>query len=344
MINVLVSGGAGFLGSHLTDYLLNSGYNVVVLDDLSGGFLENLECRASGKPGDEPVVQRDCIFVKGSITDARFVDRLFEQYKFTYVWHLAAFATEGLSHFIKRFIHENILIGSVNLINASVNHGVKCFIYTSSMAVYGTNQVPFDEAMPPHPEDSYGIAKAAVERELVITKEMFGLDYVIFRPHSIFGPRQNIGDKYRNVVGIFMNRILHGLPMRVFGDGEQVRAFTYVCDIIPMIAQAPTVPAAYGRIFNAGGETPITINHLAELVAESMGVPLSVEHTEPRYEVKLAYCDHRPAREVFGFEPVTSLEDGMREMAAWAKKRGARQSKDFQNIEITKNLPSFWRK
>lgn len=327
--NVLVTGGAGFIGSHLADELLIQGYNVVVLDDLSGGFVEN--------------VNSECVFVKGPICDADLVNRLFEEYKFTYVFHLAAYATEGLSHFIKRFNYTNNLMGSVNLINAAVNNNVKCFVYTSSMAVYGTNQTPFDESMTPHPEDSYGISKYAVERELAITKEMFGMDYVIFRPHSVFGPRQNIGDKYRNVVGIFMNRLLSGQPMRIFGDGEQVRAFTYVTDIIPMIATAPTLPEAYGRIFNAGGEIPITINRLTELVAEAMGMPLEVYHTEPRYEVKYAFCDHVPAREVFGFKPVTSLEDGMYAMAVWAKKYGARQGKAYQGIEIEKNLPSFWR-
>ncbi len=344
MINVLVTGGAGFIGSHLTDELLNLGYNVVVLDDLSGGFKHNLEFQLSGKPGYEtPIVKKECIFVEGSICDVEIVNRLFEKYKFTYVFHIAAYATEGLSHFIKRFNYTNNLMGSVNLINASVNHGVKCFVFTSSMAVYGTNQVPFDESMIPHPEDSYGIAKYAVEQELAITKELFGMDYVIFRPHSVFGTRQNIGDKYRNVVGIFMNRLLWGQPMRIFGDGEQVRAFTYVADIIPMIAKAPTEPKAYGKVFNAGGEIPITINRLAELVADAMEMPLCVVHTEPRYEVKYAFCNHAPAREVFDFKPVTSLEDGMRTMAEWVKKYGARQSKFYQGIEIEKNLPSFWR-
>jgi UDP-glucose 4-epimerase len=329
MKNVLVTGGAGFIGSHLAEKLSLEGYNVVVLDDLSGGFIEN--------------VNGNCAFVKGSINNVELVNNLFANYKFTYVFHLAAYATEGLSHFIKRFNYTNNLMGSINLINASVNNGVKCFVFTSSMAVYGTNQVPFDESMIPSPEDSYGIAKYAVEQELAITKELFGMDYVIFRPHSVFGKRQNIGDKYRNVVGIFMNNLLLGKPMRIFGDGEQVRAFTYVSDIIPMIAKAPKTPAAYGKIFNAGGEIPITINRLAELVSEAMEMPLNVIHTEPRYEVKYAFCNHTPAREIFGFEPITTLEDGMKSMAEWVKVHGARQSKTYQGIEIEKNLPSFWR-
>ncbi len=125
-------------------------------------------------------------------------------------------AAEGLSHFIKRFNYENNLIGSVNLINASINNAVKCFVFTSSIAVYGAGTTTED--MVPVPEDSYGIAKLAVEKELQVSHEMFGLDYVIFRPHNVYGEKQNIGDRYRNVVGIFMNQLLQGKPMTIFGD------------------------------------------------------------------------------------------------------------------------------
>ena len=201
----LVTGGAGFMGSHVTEHLLRAGHTVVVLDDLSGGFEEN--------------VPKGAIFVRGSIVDHELIDRLFERYSFTYVYHLAAYAAEGLSHFIKRFNYTNNLIGSVNLINASINHGVKSFVFTSSIAVYGAGQSPMSEDMIPVPEDSYGIAKLAVEQDLRASHEMFGLDYVIFRPHNVYGERQNIGDRYRNVVGIFMNQLLKGEPMTIFGDG-----------------------------------------------------------------------------------------------------------------------------
>jgi UDP-glucose 4-epimerase len=303
-----------------------------VLDDLSGGFIENVN------------VNDNCIFVKGSILDVPLVDGLFCQYRFTRVYNLAAYAAEGLSHFIKRFNYQNNLIGSVNLINAAVKYGTECFVFTSSMAVYGSGQVPFVESMTPAPEDSYGIAKYAVEQELAISKEMFGLDYVIFRPHNCVGPRQNIGDLYRNVVGIFMNKILQGQPMTIFGDGEQARAFSYIADIIPTIADSPLVPAAKGQIFNIGGDTPCTINELASLVAEAMGVEKNVVYLEERREVKYAYSSHDRAREVFSYAPKTSLRDGIFLMAEWARKHEARRGKDFDGIEITKNLPSFWRR
>src|SRR5712692_4831885 len=253
MITSLVTGGAGFIGSHVADELLQAGHAVVALDDLSGGFEDNVPNGAS--------------FVRGSILDHELIDRLFSQFHFTYVYHLAAYAAEGLSHFIKRFNYNNNLIGSINLINASVNHGVKCFVFTSSIAVYGAGQSPMNESMTPIPEDPYGIAKLAVEQELRVTHEMFGLDYVIFRPHNVYGERQNIGDRYRNVVGIFMNQLLKGEPMTIFGDGEQERAFTHINDVAPVIAESINFPEARNQIFNVGADVPFSVNSLAETVS-----------------------------------------------------------------------------
>ncbi|MFM7057800.1 MAG: NAD-dependent epimerase/dehydratase family protein, partial [Planctomycetota bacterium] len=198
--SILVTGGAGFLGSHLTRHLLSEpsfeGMQIVVLDDLSGGFLENV-----------PESSR-VHFVEGSIADPELIERLFRENTFAYVFHLAAYAAEGLSHFIRRFNYTNNLIGSVNLINAAVRHNVQHFVFTSSIAVYGSGQVPMRESMLPQPEDPYGIAKLAVELDLKAAHEQFGLNWTIFRPHNVYGEFQNIGDRYRNVVGIFMNRIM----------------------------------------------------------------------------------------------------------------------------------------
>jgi len=247
MSRTLVTGGAGFIGSHVAEELIKRNHQVTVLDDLSGGFVDNLV--------------EGLRFVPGSINDVDLVNRLFLEEKYEYVFHLAAYAAEGLSHFIKRFNYENNLIGSVNLINAAVNTGVKCFVFTSSIAVYGASpELPMTEETPPHPEDPYGIAKQAVEQELRVCKEMFGLDYVIFRPHNVYGERQNIGDKYRNVVGIFMNQILQGKPMTVFGDGSQTRAFSYIGDVAPIIAEAVDVPDAYNQVFNIGADQPYSVN------------------------------------------------------------------------------------
>jgi UDP-glucose 4-epimerase len=324
----LVTGGAGFIGSHVADEAIRLGHKVVVLDDLSGGFEDN--------------VPRDAIFVKGSILDHELIERLFERYEFTYVYHLAAYAAEGLSHFIKRFNYNNNLIGSVNLINAAVNYGVKCFVFTSSIAVYGAGQSPMSEDMVPLPEDSYGIAKLAVERELKVSHEMFGLDYVIFRPHNVYGERQNIGDRYRNVVGIFMNQLMKDEPMTIFGDGEQQRAFTHISDVAPIIARSVDIPAARNQLFNIGADVPYTVNHLAEVIAESMQKECKVVRLEPRNEVKIAFSDHGLAEAVFGRAEKVPLEVGIRTMARWVQEHGSRESCIFEEIEIPKNMPPSW--
>jgi UDP-glucose 4-epimerase len=324
----LVTGGAGFMGSHVAERLLMSGHQVVVLDELSGGFVEHVPGRA--------------IFVRGSILDEALIDRLFRKYNFRNVYHLAAYAAEGLSHFIKRFNYQNNLIGSVNLINAAVNCDVECFVFTSSIAVYGAGQVPLTEDMTPIPEDSYGIAKLAVEQELKISGEMFGLNYVIFRPHNVYGERQNIGDRYRNVVGIFMNQVLRGEPMTIFGDGTQMRAFTHISDVAPLIAESVDYPAARNQIFNVGADVPYTVNDLAKIVAESMSSECRTVHLDPRREVKVAFSDHSKAENMFGKRNKTPLEMGIHAMAEWVKKHGARESSVFENVEVTKNLPLSW--
>ena len=329
MSKALVTGGAGFIGSHLAEALVDRGDEVVVLDDLSGGFADNV-----------PTGGR---FVQGSILDVDLVNGLFARERFDRVFHLAAYAAEGLSHFIKSFNYRNNLIGSVNLINASINHGVACFVYTSSIAVYGASpELPMTETTPTRPEDSYGIAKLAVEQELAVCRAMFGLDHVVFRPHNVFGERQNIGDKYRNVVGIFMNQILQGRPMTVFGDGNQTRAFSYIGDIVPIMVEAPETPAALNQVFNVGADQPYTVNELAQAVAAAMGVPPDIVHLPPRNEVVNAYSSHEKVGRIFGSRPPRGLEDGLARMADWVRRHGARQSRAFEHIEVRKNFPQAW--
>jgi len=326
----LVTGGAGFMGSHVAEHLLRIGHDVVVLDDLSGGFRDNVPNKAT--------------FVEGSVLDHDLVNRLFDRHAFDYVYHLAAYAAEGLSHFIKRYNYNNNLIGSVNLINAAVNHNVKCFVFTSSIAVYGSGQSPMSEDMIPVPEDSYGISKLAVEQELRVSHEMFGLDYVVFRPHNVYGERQNIGDRYRNVVGIFMNQLLRGERMTIFGDGLQQRAFTHIDDVAPIIAESVDFPGARNQIFNVGADVPHTVNKLAEIVAQALGRPCDINHLDARNEVKIAFSDHSKAERIFGKRTKTSLPDGVRAMAAWVREHGARESCIFGDIEIMKNMPPSWAK
>jgi UDP-glucose 4-epimerase len=326
----LITGGAGFIGSHVARHSLAAGHDVVVLDDLSGGFCDQVPVGAT--------------FVQGSVADKELVQRLFAEYHFEYVYHLAAYAAEGLSHFIRRFNYTNNLIGSVNLINEAVKHDVKCFVFTSSIAVYGVNQLPMTEDLPPQPEDPYGIAKYAVELDLRAAHEMFGLNSIVFRPHNVYGENQNIGDRYRNVIGIFMNQIMQGKPMTIFGDGSQTRAFSYIDDVAPHIARCVEIPEAYNEVYNIGADTPYSVQCLAETVAQAFGISPDIRYLPARTEVVNAYSDHTRAREVFGVTNTVSLEEGVARMAVWARQVGARVSKEFEAIEIERNLPAGWRK
>src|SRR6476661_9070380 len=328
MTKVLVTGGAGFIGSHVARHCLALGHEVVVLDDLSGGFEDHLP----------PGVQ----FVRGSITDVQLISELFEQHRFAYVYHLAAYAAEGLSHFIRRYNYQTNLIGSVNLINEAVKHKVKCFVFTSSIAEYGKGQLPMTEDMTPEPEDPYGVSKYAVELDLKAAHEMFGLNYIIFRPHNVYGENQNIGDKYRNVIGIFMNQLMQGKPLTIFGDGTQTRAFSYIDEVSIPIAKSVTVPDAYNQVFNIGADQPYSVGELAEVVAREFGVEPNIAHLAARNEVEHAYSDHAKAHRIFGAPSDIDLEQGIHRMAQWAKRVGARQSQEFHHIEITEKLPQGW--
>jgi UDP-glucose 4-epimerase len=328
MPHSLVTGGAGFMGSHVARECLALGHEVTVVDDLSGGFVDN--------------VPEGATFVKADVADAAAVRDLFSRNDFDFVYHLAAYAAEGLSHFIRRFNYTNNLIGSVNLINAAVNSSVRCFVFTSSIAVYGPGQVPMTEDMHPEPEDPYGIAKYAVELDLASAHRMFGLDYVVFRPHNVYGEGQNIADRYRNVIGIFMNQVMQGLPMTIFGDGEQTRAFSYIADIAPVIASSVDVPAGYNQVFNVGADIPYTVNELAAVVAETFGVKAECEYLPARKEVVHAYSSHDRVRSTFGERPTVLLLDGVGRMAAWAKEAGPRPASRFGAIEVSRNLPPSW--
>jgi UDP-glucose 4-epimerase len=200
------------------------------------------------------------------------------------------------------------------------------------------------ENMIPVPEDPYGISKLAVEQDLRTSHEMFGLNYVVFRPHNVYGERQNIGDRYRNVVGIFMNQLLRGEGMTIFGDGTQQRAFSHIDDVAPLIAASVDYPNAYNEIFNVGADEPHSVSELASMVAGAMGMPLNVVHLDARNEVKTAFADHSKSERIFGKREPKSLVDGIRATAEWVRKHGARESNVFEGIEVVKNMPPSWAK
>jgi UDP-glucose 4-epimerase len=329
-MKVLVTGGAGFIGAHVARHLLSADHDVVVLDDLSGGYEEN--------------VPEGATLVVGSVADPDVVEELFRVHEFAHVFHLAAYAAEGLSHFIRRFNYTNNVLGSINVLNSALRADtVERFVFASSIAVYGPAQTPMSEDVVPEPEDPYGIAKYAVELDLAAAQRMFGLDYTIFRPHNVYGELQNSADPYRNVIGIFMNQVMGGRPMTVFGDGLQTRAFTHIDDVAPVIARSIDVPEAANEVFNVGADTPYTVLDLAHAVARAFDVAEpAIDFLPARKEVVHAFSDHAKLHGVFGEVTTVPLDEGLRRMADWARQTGAREPVRFDSVEVLRNLPPSW--
>ena len=333
---VLVTGAAGFIGSHVARYCIETlGMTVVGVDDMSGGFDYNL------------FHHKQYTFLKGDLRDSAFIAQLWAQHgPFEHVYHLAAYAAEGLSHFIRGFNYQNNLVASMNVLNAAINGGTRTFVFTSSIAVYGAGQTPLTETTVPQPEDPYGIAKYAVELDLRAAHEMFGIDFIIFRPHNVYGPGQNIADKYRNVIGIFMRQLFAGEALTIFGDGSQTRAFSFIDDVAPYIARSPLVAGARNEVFNVGADHAYNLNELASAVALALGVPnAEVKHLPARKEVLNAVSSHDKLACVFGPVKPVSLATGLAEMAAWAVERNRSSEFSpvvFENIEVTMNMPPSW--
>jgi UDP-glucose 4-epimerase len=330
MKKVLVTGCAGLLGSHLSRYLLDKDYEVTGIDDLSGGYIDNVDPRMD-------FYQRDLSVVED-------VNEIFKNSKPDYVYHFAAYAAVGLSPFIRNFNYTNNLLSSANVINACVNYEVKKVIFSSSMDVYGSAHAPpYTEDMKPEPEDPYGIAKYAVEQDLKSAKEFFDLNYTVVRPHNVFGVYQNIWDKYRNVLGIWIRQTLSGQPITVFGDGSQVRSFSdikYYMDPFERLMRLGN-----DQIYNIGADASMTILEAANRfcsVAQRLGYNTSIVHLEPRNEVQEAYCDHSKAKEQLGFKDDTDFEQLISEMFVWAAKQPQRPVK-MMNYEIEKKMYSYWK-
>ena len=325
---ILVTGGAGFMGSWLGDELLKRGNEVIVADNLLGGKEEN--------------VNRGCKFVKADLREKEQVEAIVRD-GIDVIFHLAAYAAEGQSVFSPIAINEINIAPMNNLLVSAVNNGIKRFVFTSSMAVYGDQRPPFSEKLPRRPEDPYGAAKAYCENVLEIFSRVYGLEYVIVRPHNVYGPKQNIADPYRNVLGIWLNQIMRGRNPLVYGDGKQKRAFSYIEDVTPALANAGFYAKAEGQIINLGGADAITINEACRLIIELTGTTLKPKHVAARpNEIKYAYCTTEKSKKLLDYKTRHTLRDGLQKMIAWGHNVGKQEPTYTLPLEITKNAPKVW--
>ena len=329
---IFITGVAGFIGSRLAQYILDNyseEYEVWGVDDMSGGFSWN--------------IPNGVDFANTTIVPLQYH---FELCNPDIVYHCAAYAAEGLSPFIREYNYANNVGLTSKIINLCINYNVQRLVFFSSIAVYGQQELPFREFQTPKPKDPYGVAKYACEMDIAIAGEQHGLDWCIVRPANVYGPHQNIWDNYRNVLGIWMRQALNKEPMRVFGDGKQKRAFTYIDDILEPLFQAGISKQASKEVFNLVNDTQFSILWALEEVRK-VSDWYKVDHQPERHEVKLAWSDSNKAKLLLNFDPKTTLDYGVSEMWTWAKENYHRvnQSELWQpKYEVTIGMYDSWKK
>ena len=330
-MKILVTGVAGLLGSRLAEWILNNtDHKVIGIDDLSGGYTEN--------------IPKGVKFYKFDLKNLSRIDKLFNKHKPDIVYHFAAYAAEGLSPFIRKYNYENNLISSTNLSTCSIKHDIKRFIFASSMSVYGNKyEPPFHEDLQQCPIDPYGVAKFSVEQDLKIAYEQHGLNYTIVRPHNFYGQNQNIWDKYRNVLGIWMYQIMNNMPPTIFGDGEQVRAFSYVDDSILPFWNASQRDECIGEIINLGGIKEYTINEACNILLKVTGTKIQPVHLEGRHEAKHAWSTWEKSVKLLDFEHKIDLEEGLTKMWNWAQTQPMRERFFWGDYELDKGIYEYWK-
>jgi UDP-glucose 4-epimerase len=328
-MRVLITGVAGFLGSRLADWIIEHipDAEVIGIDNLSGGYKENLHDLVEFFPVD--------------ILDDK-VSEVFSTYRPDYVFHFAAFAAEGLSPFVRSHNYRNNLEATSKIVTECIKNDVTRLIFSSTMGVYGDNPTPFYESDQPNPIDPYGIAKYACELDIRVAGEHHGLDWCIIRPHNVYGIKQNIWDRYRNVLGIWMYQHVNGLPMTIYGDGEQTRAFSYIDDCLEPLWKSSQESSCSKQIINLGGTKHYSMNEANEIIREVMGGG-TLSYKEKRYEVKNAYSSYQKSIDLLGYNDKTSLIDGLTTMWNWVKTQPNRVSKRFDHYELDKGLYSFWK-
>jgi len=329
-MKVLITGVAGFMGSHLADAFLAKGYDVVGIDNLLGGYEENVPSGVD--------------FHNIDLDNLELIQPLFEDVDL--VVHTACTAYEGLSVFSPSLVVRNTMQITTNIMSACVKAKVKKIVHLSSMARYGTQDVvPFVESMTPKPQDPYGIAKYGAELMIKNIADTHGIDYVILVPHNIIGPRQKFDDPYRNVASIMINRMLQGKQPIIYGNGEQKRCFSFMQDVTDPLMIACETDVAHGRIVNIGpDEEFVTINELAYKLSVILDFKLEPIYMPGRpQEVFHANCSANLSRELLNYKTTTSLEAGLVELVNWIKSKGAREFNYHLPLEfVTEKTPKTW--
>lgn len=328
-MNILITGIAGLLGSRLADYLFENNPNIKIIgiDDFSGGYLENVNTK---------VLLYNRNIGKSNIED------IFIENNIDYVFHFAAYAAECLSPFIRKYNYENNLVATADIINNCIKYNVKRLIFTSSIAVYGNQNPPFNELLTPSPIDPYGVSKYACELDIKIAGDQHGLDWCILRPHNVYGAKQNIWDKYRNVLGIWMYQYLNDQPMTIFGDGLQTRAFSLIDDSLSAFWNAAILPEASKQIINIGGKNHTSIKQACEVVKKVIGGG-DIIYKESRHEVKNAYVTWQKSVNILNYNEKSTLEEGITSMWQWAKEQPKRNQFQWNKYELDKGLYSYWK-
>ncbi len=299
--------------------------DIIGIDDLSGGYKEHVPTQVEFHALDLAKDEISSLFKGVDI-----------------VYHFAAYAAEGLSPFIRKFNYSCNLVATANVVNACIEHQVGRLVFTSSMAVYGVGTPPFQETDIPSPIDPYGVAKFACEMDIKIAGEQHGLDWCIIRPHNVYGRNQNIWDRYRNVLGIWMYQYKKGLPFTIFGDGSQQRAFSSMDDCLVPLWKAGTDPRASKQIINIGSWKYYSIKEASEVLKKVIGDG-DTKHEEARHEVKDALPSHEKSVQLLDYEDKTSLEAGLRDMWNWAKNQPDRPQKSWDSYELEKGIYGFWK-
>lgn len=329
-MKVLITGVAGLLGSRLADWIIENKPEVEVIgiDDLSGGYEENINPKVT--------------FWQMNLTEHP-IENIFESHKIDYVFHFAAYAAEGLSPFIRCYNYDNNLKATAKIVNECIKHDVKRLVFTSTLAVYGYGDGGiFDESQQQAPIDPYGVAKYGCEMDIQIAGEQHGLDWCIIRPHNVYGIKQNIWDKYRNVLGIWMYQHLNGEDLTIFGDGEQTRAFSYIDDTLEPLWNSAVRKEASKEIINLGGIEEISINEASSVLLQVLGKGTRT-YLEPRHEVKHSIPTFQKSIDLLGFEHKTDLEEGLTQMWEWAKEQPMRERFVWSSYELDKGIYSFWK-